>query len=90
MSAERLEMRKIKEVLRFKFECGMTSGRQIAKATGCGRTAVGDYLRRAEIAHLNAWEKISALNGRRIRSALVPRNGGAKFKNKNGNLASAA
>jgi DNA-binding transcriptional regulator LsrR (DeoR family) len=38
---ERLSMRMIREVLRLKFECGL-SDRQIAKSTGIARSSIGD------------------------------------------------
>ena len=47
MPAERLSMRKVREVLRLKHALGM-SYRQISEATGVGKTAVGEYVRRAE------------------------------------------
>jgi len=51
MPAERLSMRKIKEVLRLKWEGGL-SHRQIAKSCALGRSTVAEYLRRAEEAGL--------------------------------------
>jgi transposase len=46
MPTERVPMRKIHEILRLKFACGL-SKRQIAASTGVGVTTVSDYLRRA-------------------------------------------
>ena len=51
MSAERLSMRKIKEVLRLRWSLGM-SQRTIARSCGVGPTSVAEYLRRAERAGL--------------------------------------
>ncbi len=51
MSAKRLSMRKIKEVLRLKWDCGLTN-RQIARSCSMGRATVGDYLERARKAGL--------------------------------------
>src|SRR5450432_1604676 len=48
MPAERLSMRKVREVLRLKHTLGM-SLRQISEATGVGKTVVGEYLRRAGV-----------------------------------------
>jgi transposase len=48
MPAERLPMRKIREVLRLKYVCG-TSERIIARSVGIGRTAVGEYIRCAAV-----------------------------------------
>ncbi len=42
---ERLSMRKIREVLRLKFELNL-SERQIAKSTQTSRSSAGEYLRR--------------------------------------------
>ena len=52
MSAKRLSMRKVKEVLRLKWLCGL-SHRQIAKSCSIGRTTVSEYLRRAKEAGLS-------------------------------------
>src|SRR5258707_10228358 len=46
MPAERLSMRKVRDVLRLKHTLGM-SYRQISEATGVGKTVVGEYVRRA-------------------------------------------
>lgn len=48
MPAERLPMRKVREVLRLKYACG-ASERVIAQSIGIGRTAVGEYIRRAAV-----------------------------------------
>jgi len=48
MAAERLSMRKIREVLRLKHACG-ASERVIARSLGIGRTAIGEYIRRAAV-----------------------------------------
>jgi hypothetical protein len=48
MPAERLSMRKVREVLRLKHTLGM-SLRQISEATGVGKTVVGEYVRRAGV-----------------------------------------
>ncbi len=42
MPAERLPMRKVREVLRQRYACG-ASERVIAQSLGIGRTAVGEY-----------------------------------------------
>ena len=51
MPAERLSMRKIREVLRLKWAVGM-SNRRIAVNCGIARPTVSEYLRRAESAGL--------------------------------------
>lgn len=48
MPAERLPMRKVREVLRLKHACG-ASDRLIAQSLAIGRTTVGEYLRRAAV-----------------------------------------
>src|SRR5204863_2903128 len=48
MPAERLPMRKVREVLRQRYACG-ASERLIAQSLGIGRTAVGEYIRRAAV-----------------------------------------
>ena len=44
-----MSMRKIREVLRLTHELGF-SVRAVCEATGVGKTAVGDYVRRAKLA----------------------------------------
>jgi transposase len=51
MPAERLSMRKIRDVLRLTHTLGM-SRRLVGEATGIGKTAVGEYVRRAAVAGL--------------------------------------
>ena len=48
MPAERLPMRKVREVLRQRYACG-ASERVIAQSLGIGRMAVGEYIRRAAV-----------------------------------------
>ena len=52
MSQERLTMRKIREVLRLKFECKL-SERAIARSCKIARSTVAEYLHRAEAAGLS-------------------------------------
>jgi len=47
MSQERLTMRKIREVLRLKWECGLTN-RAIARSCSISHSTVGEYLQRAK------------------------------------------
>src|SRR5438045_9602046 len=51
MPAERVSMRKIREALRLTHALGM-SRRLVGEATGIGKTAVGEYVRRAGAAGL--------------------------------------
>ena len=62
MAAERMSMRKIREVLRLTHALGM-SRRLVGEATGIGKTAVGEYVRRA------AW-RVSA--GRSRTRSMMP------------------
>src|SRR6202171_2591861 len=48
MPAERLSMRKVRDVLRLKHTLGI-SVRKISEATGVGKTVVGEYVRRAGV-----------------------------------------
>jgi transposase len=48
MPAERLSMRKVREVLRLRHACG-ASVRTIAQSVGVGRTTVAEYLRRTAV-----------------------------------------
>ena len=70
MANRRLPMRKIKEVLRLKFECNL-SEREIARSCQISRTTVNDYLRRAIIAKLN-WAESSALGEVQLVERLFP------------------
>jgi hypothetical protein len=51
MPAERLSMRKIRDVLRLTHGLGMPR-RLVGEAMGIGKTAVGEYVRRAAVAGL--------------------------------------
>jgi DNA-binding transcriptional regulator LsrR (DeoR family) len=51
MSRKRISMRKIKEVLRLRFEVGLTYD-AIGQSRNIGHTTVGEYLRRAKDAGL--------------------------------------
>ncbi|MCY4428698.1 MAG: IS21 family transposase [Halieaceae bacterium] len=70
MSAKRLSMRKIREVLRLKWGNGM-SNRQIAASCGIGRPTVSGYLRRAEDAGLS-WPLPADLDDARLERLLFP------------------
>ena len=63
-------MRKIKEVLRLKWDKGL-SNRQIAKACGIARPTVGEYLRRAAEAGL-AWPLPADLDEATLERQLFP------------------
>lgn len=70
MSAERLSMRKIKEVLRLRWALGM-SQRTIARSCGIGPTSVALYIRRAERAGLS-WPLPSELGDVQLERLLFP------------------
>src|SRR5258708_21435570 len=48
MTRMRMSMRKIREVLRLTHELGL-SVREVREATGIGKTAVSEYVRRAKV-----------------------------------------
>ncbi len=59
MPNRRLSVRKIKEILRLKLDCGI-SEREISRSCRVSRSTVADYLRRAAAAKLT-WTEASAL-----------------------------
>ena len=69
MPRKKLPMRKISEILRLK-AAGM-SNREIATATGAGKTTVGEYLARAEAAGIT-WPLADDLDDEAIESKLFP------------------
>ena len=70
MPAERLSMRKIREVLRLHFACGL-SKRRIARAVGIGPTSAGEYIARARRAAL-AWPLPGELDDAALERLLFP------------------
>ena len=70
MPATRLTMRKIREVLRLKFDCRLTK-RQIAKSCAIARSTVSEYLRRFAASGLN-WPLSPADRRREAGAAFVP------------------
>jgi len=70
MANRRLPMRKVKEVLRLRFECHL-SEREIARSCRISRTTVTDYLRRAAIARLD-WAETAALGEVQLAERLFP------------------
>lgn len=65
---ERLSMRKIREVLRLRFECGR-SYTEIAASAAIGETTVHDYLRRARAASFT-WEMARELTDAEVDARL--------------------
>ena len=64
----RLDMLKAREILRLKYEAGL-SLREIAQACGCGKSTVGEVLMRAENAEIK-WP--IELNDKQLMSVLYP------------------
>ena len=71
MAQERLTMRKIREVLRLKWECGL-SNRAIARSCSTSHSTVGEYLRRAEAAGLT-WPLPSGVDEDALFARLFPK-----------------
>jgi transposase len=67
---ERLSMRRIKEVIRLKWEQGL-SNRAIARSCSIGRATVGEYLRRAAAAGLS-WPLPEELDEAKLERQLFP------------------
>jgi len=70
MANRRLSVRKIKEILRLKLDCGI-SEREIARSCRVSRSTVADYLRRAAAAKLS-WAEASALAESQLEERLFP------------------
>lgn len=66
--SERNSMRKVREVLRLKYECGRTN-RQIAVSCSIGAGTVSDYLQRAR-ANSVSWEDAKALSDTELEARL--------------------
>jgi transposase len=63
-------MRKVKEVLRLKYDCGL-SRREIARRCSISRNAVAEYLRRATSAGIN-WNSVSSQDESQLEGLLYP------------------
>jgi len=70
MANRRLPMRKIKEILRLKYECRI-SEREIARSCQISRATVAEYLRRASASGIN-WAEASALTEAELDKYLFP------------------
>jgi transposase len=68
MPAKRLSMRKIKEILRLKYEVGL-SARQIARSCSVSRSTVSEYLSRASAAGLS-WPLEEGMDEARLERVL--------------------
>ena len=71
MPAERLSMRKIKEVLRLKFELGLKN-RQIARSCSINHGTVSDYISRAKAAGLEQWPLPADVDDAVLEARLFP------------------
>ena len=71
MTQERLTMRKIREILRLKWECQL-SERVVARSCCISRSTVGDYVRRAEAAGLK-WPLPENLSDNQLYELMYPR-----------------
>ena len=71
MPAERLTMRKIREVFRLKFDCDI-SNRQIAKSCNIARSTVAEYLFRFKQAALS-WPLAQELGDNQLEQLLYPK-----------------
>jgi transposase len=78
MARKRLSMRKIKEVLRLKFELGLTH-EEIAQSCNIGSTTVGEYLRRAKDTGL-IWPLPEDMDDSYLEQLLYPPSPGAAIK----------
>lgn len=70
MPRERISMRKIKELLRLKFECGLST-RQMATSLGIGLGSVHEYLARVRVAGLS-WPLPEGLTEEQLEARLFP------------------
>ena len=70
MPAERLSMRKAREVLRLKWALKL-SARRVAGSLAMGRSTVAEYLQRAVAAGLT-WEEVETLSDAELEGRLFP------------------
>jgi len=70
MPGKRISMRKIREILRLKYECGR-SNREIGLSCGIGRSTVADHLQRARKAGLS-WPLSDTLSDTDLEHKLFP------------------
>jgi transposase len=70
MPKRRSSVRKIKEILRLKLDCGV-SEREIARSCSISRSTVAEYLLRAKAAKLT-WPEASRLNDTELEKCLFP------------------
>jgi IS30 family transposase len=71
MPKERLTLRKIREILRLRWECQL-SERVVARSCGISHSTVGDYIKRAETASLK-WPLAEDVSESQLYALLFPR-----------------
>jgi len=81
MAKERLSMRKIREILRLKYECHLTD-RQIAKSCLVARSTVASYLSRTKSAGLK-WPLAENLSDTDIYNRMYKSRGNSSGINRN-------
>ena len=79
MSQERLSMRKIEEILRLKYEAGLTH-RAIAQSCSVSPSTVSEYVTHAKAAGLS-WPLPEELNAEQLEELLFPQRGSASGRN---------
>jgi len=70
MAAERLDMGKLRQILRLRYFAGIESSRTIAKSLRCGKTTVNEYLAKAREAGITRWEELDPLDHNELRKRL--------------------
>lgn len=71
MAQVRLSMRKIREVFRLKWECGL-SNRQIAASIKVGRKTVANYLKKAEELGIHVWPDLQRWDDQQLEEIMFP------------------
>jgi len=71
MPARRLSVKKIREVLKLLWLCGL-SERQAGRGSGVGRTTAAEYKERATAAGFSRWEEVEALGEEELERRLFP------------------
>jgi len=78
MTQESLSMRKIEEILRLKYEVGL-SHRAIAKSCQVSCSTVSEYVTHAKAAGLS-WPLPEGMTGEQLEAQLYPERGGSNRK----------
>ncbi len=74
MAAERLAMRKVREILRLRFFSGIKSSRLIAQGAKCSKTTVNEFLSQAERMGISSWSQVQDLSEQDLEILLFPEN----------------